>query len=68
MFKLNGKIALITGSSKGLGAAMACCLSEAGANVILNYTSNNSFEKIKKVSEYIEKNGRKAFIIKANVS
>ena len=36
LFNLKGKIALITGSSRGLGSAMARGLAEAGAKVILN--------------------------------
>ena len=36
MFKLDGKIALVTGGSKGLGLAMAKALAGAGADIILN--------------------------------
>jgi 2-deoxy-D-gluconate 3-dehydrogenase len=36
MFRLDGEVALVTGSSRGLGAAMALALAEAGADVVLN--------------------------------
>jgi 2-deoxy-D-gluconate 3-dehydrogenase len=36
MFRLDGEVALITGSSRGLGAAMAIALAEAGADVVLH--------------------------------
>ena len=68
LFDLTGKVALVTGSSSGLGAAMARCLSEAGADVVVNYTSEKSLEKAQKVAEYIEGQDRKALIIRADVS
>jgi NAD(P)-dependent dehydrogenase (short-subunit alcohol dehydrogenase family) len=34
-FDLSGKVAIVTGSGRGLGRAMACALSEAGANVVI---------------------------------
>ena len=68
MFDLTGKAALVTGSSSGLGAAMARCLAEAGADVAVNYTSEKSLEKAEKVAEYIRSKGRRAFIIRADVS
>jgi 2-deoxy-D-gluconate 3-dehydrogenase len=36
MFRLDGEVALVTGSSRGLGAAMAMALAEAGADVVLH--------------------------------
>lgn len=68
VFDLTGKVALVTGSSSGLGAAMARCLSEAGADVVINYTSDKSLEKAEKVADYVRGQGRKAMIIRADVS
>ena len=40
MFALAGKIALVTGASRGIGAAIAVKLASAGATVVVNYNSN----------------------------
>ena len=55
-FKLDGKIALVTGSSSGLGAAMAIALAEAGADVVCH---GNKSGGASKTSESIAKLGRK---------
>lgn len=68
MFDLTGKVALVTGSSSGLGAAMARCLAEAGADVAVNYTSERSLSKAENVAEYIRSKGRRAIIVRADVS
>ena len=41
-FRLDGRVALVTGSSKGLGKAMAMALGAAGAKVALNYRHNQT--------------------------
>jgi len=65
MFSLNNKVALVTGSSRGLGAGMAISLAKAGANVVINYM--NSKEKVMAVVREIETLGRKAIAVKADV-
>lgn len=66
LFNLEGKIALVTGSTHGLGLAMAKGMGLAGATIIVN--GNSSQEKIDTaVSEY-QKEGIKAFGCKFNVS
>ena len=67
MFDLNGKVALVTGSSAGLGAAIARCMADAGADVAVNYVSPSSAEKAERQAEYIRSKGRRAAVIQADV-
>jgi len=62
---LKGKVAVVTGASRGIGAGIAKALGSYGANVIVNY--NNSEEKAKEVLEEIKKNGGDGLIYKADV-
>jgi 3-oxoacyl-[acyl-carrier protein] reductase len=63
---LNGKVSLVTGSSRGIGRAIAIALAEAGSDVALNYHSNR--EPAEEVAAIIHGMGRKALVYKANVS
>lgn len=62
-FKLNGKVALVTGATRGLGAAIAIGLAEAGADVALVGTSS-----LEDTEKKIVALGRKALAIKADLS
>ncbi len=63
---LEGKIALITGSSRGIGAATAIKFAENGANIVINYNSN--YKKAEELAEKIKRFERKVICIKANVA
>lgn len=64
-FRLDGKVALVTGSGRGIGAAIATDLGKRGAKVVVNYA--HSSEAANKVVEEIKKNGSDAIAIKADV-
>ena len=66
MMDLNGKVALITGGSRGIGKAIAIKLASYKANIVINYTSNK--EQALKVKEEIESYGVKSIVIKCDVS
>jgi 3-oxoacyl-[acyl-carrier protein] reductase len=64
--KLAGKIALVTGASKGIGAGIAKQLAAEGAAVVVNYASSKS--DADKVVDEIAKGGGKAVAIQGNVA
>jgi Dehydrogenases with different specificities (related to short-chain alcohol dehydrogenases) len=63
-FGLDGKVALVTGSSQGLGRAMALALAQAGADVIIN---GRDAAKLAPVVAEVEKLGRRATAIQADL-
>ena len=66
MATLKNKVAIVTGASKGIGAAIAKHLAAAGASVVVNYSSSK--EGADRVVEEITKHGGKAIAIKANMA
>lgn len=66
MSKLAGKVAVVTGASKGIGAGIAGALAEAGASVVVNYASSR--EGADKVVAAITAAGGKAVAAQGDVS
>jgi 3-oxoacyl-[acyl-carrier protein] reductase len=66
MSTLTGKVAVVTGASKGIGAAIAKSLGAAGASVVVNYASSKAGADV--VVDAITKAGGKAVAVKGDVS
>ncbi|HEX5244925.1 MAG TPA: glucose 1-dehydrogenase, partial [Tepidisphaeraceae bacterium] len=66
MGKLAGKVAVVTGASKGIGAAIAAKLGSEGANVVVNYASDKAGAD--KVVKTVQAAGGKAVAVQADVS
>src|SRR5580658_9296037 len=66
MNTLTGKVAIVTGASKGIGAAVAKALAEAGAAVAVNYSSDK--EGAERTVSEIKNNRGKALAIQGDVS
>lgn len=63
---LEGKVALVTGASRGIGRAIAIGLAEAGADVVVNYAGSE--QAAEEVVRHIEGLGRRSFKVKADVA
>ena len=63
--RLKDKTALVTGSSQGIGAAIALRFAEEGANVVINYNSNP--DKANDVLAQVEAAGGRGYIVGANL-
>ena len=66
MFDLTGKVAVVTGSSRGIGAGIAKSLADQGAKVVVNH--RNSPDGGAEVAAVIKKNGGEAIVVQADVS
>lgn len=66
MGKLTGKVAVVTGASKGIGAGIAKALAEEGASVVVNYASSK--EGAERVVHEIKASGGKAIAVQGDVS
>ena len=62
-FSLHGRVAIVTGASRGLGAAMAIAMAEAGADVVVVASS----VKVEDTAAAIRALGRKALAVQANL-
>jgi 3-oxoacyl-[acyl-carrier protein] reductase len=65
MHDLSGKVAIVTGGSRGIGRAICLALAEAGADILLNYSRSD--KEADKVKKEVEKFGRKCVTVRANV-
>lgn len=63
---LTGKVALVTGASRGIGREVALELARRGADVVVNYAGNARLAE--EVVSEIQQMGRKSFTIQANVA
>src|SRR5579864_976559 len=66
MAKLSGKVAVVTGASKGIGAAIAEKLGSEGAKVVVNYARDKAGAE--RVANKIKAAGGEAITVQANVS
>jgi len=64
--KLAGKVAIVTGSSKGIGRAIAERLAQDGATVAINYARSN--DKAEEVVATIKQNGGRAIALQGDMS
>ncbi|TWU18665.1 SDR family oxidoreductase [Allorhodopirellula heiligendammensis] len=66
MIDLSGRVALVTGSSRGIGRATAIRLAEAGADIVINYVTSRAAAI--EVAQKITGLGRQVWVVKADVS
>lgn len=66
MRKLEGKVAVVTGASRGIGRSIALKLADEGAKVVVNYSGSQA--KAEEVVAAIQENGGEAIAVQASVS
>ncbi len=64
-FRLDGRVAVVTGAGRGIGAGSAVALAEAGADVLL---SSRTEAQLREVAEQVEAAGRRAVVVPADLS
>ena len=65
---LQDKIAIVTGGSRGIGAAIAKAYAKEGAHIAIVYASPSSTKSAEAVKDEIEKMGRKAILIQKDLA
>jgi NAD(P)-dependent dehydrogenase (short-subunit alcohol dehydrogenase family) len=70
MEPLEGKVVLVTGSSRGIGKAIARKCAQAGADIVVNFrkAGGSSLKQAEELSREIEDMGRRAYMIQADIS
>ncbi|NLI40364.1 MAG: 3-oxoacyl-[acyl-carrier-protein] reductase [Caldisericales bacterium] len=68
MVDLEGKVALVTGSSRGIGRSIALELAKDGADIVVNYPFEAELENAKETARLVRELGRKAIFVEANVA
>ncbi len=66
MFNLSGKVAIITGSSRGIGKAIALRFAENGVNIVVNYVRHR--QDAEETARLVEERGAECMVVKANVA
>nr|WP_217909567.1 enoyl-[acyl-carrier-protein] reductase FabL [Desulfosediminicola flagellatus] len=66
MFNIEGKVALITGGSRGIGRAIALRLAENGVDVVVNYVRHK--KDAEETAHLVEQRGARCLVVKANVA
>src|SRR6476469_1187016 len=64
-FKIDGQAAIVTGAGRGIGAACALALAEAGADVVL---ASRTVEQLESVAKEVEALGRRAIVVPIDVN
>ena len=65
---LEGKVSIVTGAARGIGAAIALKLAEQGSNLVITYVSDSSAEKAAQVAKEIEQTGVQVLVRKSNAA